>query len=201
MPRINFRIDGLANEALRLRLRRHLEPGEVSDSAGLAQPAASVLSTKAILVAIALGGAVYSSSVSSKPAVLLDGKVFRGDRVLVLRDKSGSMDPWQVRLEGRLAALRAAGVTIDHVADADGSAVTDVVKALLLEIPNLPQVDTIYSFSDFKDYNDPEGFNQLRTLLSSRELKFYIASVNREPDQDWAEIARQSGGDVFLAGR
>ena len=201
MPSIRIRIDGHTDSASRLRMKRELERAGSTGSAASGGAVASGVSAKALLVVMAVAGVVYSNSNGSKSAVLLDGKEFRADRVVVLRDVSPSMSNLQGRLQSRLAELRAAGVAIDLVADAGGASVDDAVTTLRRVLPDLPLVDTVYFFSDFQDRSDADGYNQLRELLGSRGLRFYIATVNLEPAQEWVELARQSGGDSLVSRR
>ena len=197
MPRVRIRIDGSTDTTSRLRIKQMVDRAGAAGSAASRGTVAGGVSAKALLVVLAVAGVVYSNSSASKPAVLVDGKVLQGDRVLVLRDVSGSMGNLQGRLESRVAELQAAGLTIDLVADVGGSSVDSFVVSLGQVLPDLPQVDTVYFFADFEDPGSAELYNQLRRLLDGRGLKLYIATVNFEPAREWVEIVGASGGDLL----
>lgn len=201
MPGVRLRIDGSTDPASRLRLKRELDRAGSAGSAPSSGGLGSAVSGKALLVVMAVAGVVYLNSNDRKPAFLLDEKPFRGERVVVVRDVSVSMIDFKDRLESRIRELRAGGVGIDLVADLGGSSVDLLVDSLGQMLPNLPHVDTVYFFADFKDTGSPERYHQLRRLLDSRELRLYIATVNLEPAREWVEIARESGGDVMISRR
>ncbi len=197
MPRVLIRIDGSTDTTSRLRIKRMVDRAGAAGSAGSRGALAGGVSAKALLVVLAVAGVVYSNSNASKPAVLVDGKVLQGDRVLVLRDVSPSMGNLQGRLESRVAELQAAGLTIDLVADVSGSSVDSFVVSLGQVLPDLPQVDTVYFFADFADAGSAELYSQLQRLLDGRRLKLYIATVNFDPAREWVEIVGASGGDLL----
>jgi hypothetical protein len=144
------------------------------------------------------------------PTAQIEGREFKGRSVIVMVDRSGSMGGTESILAAQLDQLKAAGISVDNPYVTRGfglspsGAEDNLLYPLRKALEQNLDADTIYVFSDFS--NDPEwsvdgsdeaGYQELREKLSERRMRLYLGTVNYEPSNDFASIARESGGDVI----
>ena len=142
------------------------------------------------------------------PGAVIKGKIFIGNHVVVVRDKSGSMRGTEADLNEQIDKLKVSGMTIE-VRSALGFGVSKTGdRANLLHqieeaLKSTPDLDTIYAFSDFDVANmpawksDQDGYVQLKALLTRHRVRLYLGTVRHPPPSELVVIARESGGGLI----
>lgn len=155
---------------------------------------------------------IYATA-ENHPASVYRRLVLGASNVIVLPDNSGSMEDKKPRLVALIDQLRKRGVNADNQFPTDGGGFSsegpsnNSLKQLEAALETNPGADAIFVFSDFSDGNypadvhDEAGFQRLRRLVLARPRHLYLGTVDKQPPQELIEIARQSGGGMFVVSR
>lgn len=166
----------------------------------------------ALVWAVIAGAVIYA--VWTNPTAMINGAEFKGKRVLVLVDTSGSMESAREELNKQLDRLRAQSVSVSDPITIDGFGVSEKGEASNLlhrleeGLRDNPEIDSIYIFTDFlfadDDYfnarfnnSDSEGYERLHGLIAEHSCRIYLHTVGRSPSKELVDITRESGGGVI----
>lgn len=130
---------------------------------------------------------------------LREGKIFgdniKAERLGVIIDNSPSMVPYMEALKREIyrnfdnaKIVQAHGCQI-----VTGSQPLFAFKNLARE-----KVDVIYWFCDLQDAESLEGLKVLEKILKDKNIKLYIKSMDRPPNDELESIIRSSGGNYFI---
>ena len=202
MRRCDFQIDGLTEKHLR-RLKRLTEPASMLTDV----PNFSVTTLK-ILTSFAVTTAVLYAIEPFTPRAIVEGEIVRAKKVLVMKDRSGSMGGKEKQLAALIALFE--GSDMEVVKDsARGFGVStegapdNLLHELESSLKENPDVDAVYVFSDFPSENEPAvdgdnpaGYQRLRELLGTYQVRLYLDTVEFSPLKEMIEIAVASGGGM-----
>ena len=160
--------------------------------------------------ALTVASVMAYDSVMPRPLRVLDrthravlgGTVVYGDRVIVIKDTSGSMSDHQATRDAMIEKLKESGILVweKNVRSGGVSSGGDVVPAVTEAIATHPDADTVYFFSDFADGNDSAAIEALRDALGGRRL--YLGSVEADPGDELKALAKSTdGGAVEMTRR
>ena len=212
MDRFEFRTNSVTADEWR-RIKRRLEggPGSPSLSARMPARAAGAGGLHLPLAIQILGAALVIAACIDAPTAVVKGVPIQGSQILVVEDRSGSMDDSKDELARQKAqfgsALFEGGAEILGFGVNSTGEASNLLHVLEQVLPARRGVDTVYVFSDFVpatpsvDCNDPAGLAQFRQLIRSARVRLYLSTVNMLPSPGLLAIARESGGGlVGLAG-
>ena len=202
MRRCDFQIDGLTEKHLRRWKRLTKLAGTPADIAGSPVTPLKILASAAVVAAV-----FYAIDPFTPKADV--GEIVKAKKLLVMKDRSGSMSG----TEAKLAALSAIfeGSNMKLVIDSArgfGVSTDGDPDNLLYELQDglkaNPDVDAVYVFSDFErnfeyrvDGDNAAGYQKLRELLDTYQLRLYLGTVKYPPRKEMIEIAVASGGGMI----
>lgn len=205
MGRFAFQIEGLTEKHQRRWEHKAQSGGSLANIPGL--PAIPLIWLKYAVVAISILYVVAPFT----PTVEIGGQAVSAKTVLVMKDRSGSMKGEDKK--NKLKALseifkdsninvlidsaRGFGVATDGDSDNLLYELQDALKAN-------PDIDAVYVFSDFSknieykvDGDNSAGYQNLRELLDTHQLRLYLGTVKDPPRNEMIEIAIASGGGLI----
>jgi len=152
------------------------------------------------------GVAILAYVFLAQSAPRVHGVSVVGSRILLVQDKSGSMDEETTEVNRQIAILR-------HFLDPNISAIegfgtistgSDNLRTALEErLSQSRSFDAVYVLSDFYpidkpiDCDDAAGLERVRQLVHDSGVRLYLSTVRMQPSQALLDIARQSGGGLI----
>ena len=203
MRRCDIQIDGLTEKQLR-RLKQMTQ--SVSTQTNI--PGFPAMSLKMLVWAV-VAIAIFYVVGHITPIVEIDGLVVRAKSVLVMKDRSGSMSGTEEKLDALIAIFKDSNINV-VIDSARGFGVSTDGDSdnLLYELQDAlkanSDIDAVYVFSDFNknfeysvDGDNPDGYQKLRKLLDTYQLRLYLGTVTDPPRKEMIEIAIASGGNMI----
>jgi hypothetical protein len=183
--RLNLHISGLTNRNLR-RWRRTRQ--------------------KAITPLLLIAGIPVVIALTREQSIELADHTISGQRILLVQDKSGSMNELQATVAQRLSALRNAGIATEVACELSDLEFGDFT-ACVERLARRNDVDGLYVLADYNwDWNGTgyscspqpgDGTRRLTNILRGTGWRLYLETINCHLPQDLANLADESGGGII----
>jgi hypothetical protein len=122
------------------------------------------------------------------------GDTIKAKKLGVVLDNSNSMGPFIPMLEMEIRN-NFSNPQITRVNGCQVTSFSDVIFAF--KYLSTQDVDVVYWFCDLQDMQDKEGLEALNKILKDKNIKLYVKSMDKSPNNKLSSIISSSGGSCL----
>jgi hypothetical protein len=137
---------------------------------------------------------------SQESSVQVAGQVVTGNTVVLVLDRSGSMNQRMDIVQERLALLRAGGIDSEVACELGNNEFPDFIQCLDRLVSGA-NADGVYVLSDFNWSYDGDRLNRARRVFATQRLRLYLETIGVAPHSELLRLAEDSGGGATRPGQ